>query len=427
MKRRTKKLFILAIGLTIALTGCKSVAKEKDIQKDLELSSNSNVVDSDEQISNIKIEKRQTEKKQKKDIVWCTVTTEDADTSYEKQVKATYYLYDKGWELEEVSVNSSEDWIRTPLKGIDEENIPMSLEEREIKVNDGDVWEINPNKIKIKVKKQETNLDKKTDKVTLDVVLDDDVEEAKGVLVVDYKFEKSWKLDSVKQKEDFKASVKKDRALNLTEDDLIEALSKEKITLSGENVNAFNAEQDIMVSKEEVKDFKIESQKSTERGTKQELTCSCKLEKENSTYGLSINYIYAAGESKKWNQVSITTEFKLESINLQGEWIGNYDGIGTEGTATLNITAIEGNKITALYSYTPFQIGSYNEPGSYNVSGTIDRESMIMNLQAGDWVDEPDRPGSYEKCDIRAIYCIDEDKIEGLGQENSEIELKRSE
>ena len=121
------------------------------------------------------------------------------------------------------------------------------------------------------------------------------------------------------------------------------------------------------------------------------------MEKENSTYGLSINYIYAAGESKKWNQVSITTEFKLESINLQGEWIGNYDGIGTEGTATLNITAIEGNKITALYSYTPSQISLYNEPGS------------------------------YEKCDIRAVYCIDEDKIEGLGKENSEIELKRSE
>lgn len=118
---------------------------------------------------------------------------------------------------------------------------------------------------------------------------------------------------------------------------------------------------------------------------------------KNSTYGLSINYIYAAGESKKWNQVSITTEFKLESINLQGEWIGNYDGIGTEGTATLNITAIEGNKITALYSYTPSQISLYNEPGS------------------------------YEKCDIRAVYGIDEDKIEGLGQENSEIELKRSE
>ena len=151
------------------------------------------------------------------------------------------------------------------------------------------------------------------------------------------------------------------------------------------------------------------------------------MEKENSTYGLSINYIYAAGESKKWNQVSITTEFKLESINLQGEWIGNYDGIGTEGTATLNITAIEGNKITALYSYTSSQISLYNEPGSYNVSGTIDRESMIMNLQAGDWVDEPDRPVSYEKCDIRAVYCIDEDKIEGLGQENSEIELKRRE
>ena len=52
---------------------------------------------------------------------------------------------------------------------------------------------------------------------------------------------------------------------------------------------------------------------------------------------------------------------------------------------------------------------------------------MIMNLQAGDWVDEPDRPVSYEKCDIRAVYCIDEDEIEGLGQENSEIELKRSE
>ena len=80
-----------------------------------------------------------------------------------------------------------------------------------------------------------------------------------------------------------------------------------------------------------------------------------------------------------------------------------------------------------MYSYTPSQISLYNEPGSYNVSGTIDRESMIMNLQAGDWVNEPDRPVSYEKCDIRAVYCIDEDKIEGLGQENSEIELKRSE
>ena len=128
---RKKHLLIMSMALMTLLscTGCSSVPKEKTIKEDLENYSKSEVLEKGEKINEIVIDKRETDKEKNEDTVWCIVTTEDSKISSEKEMVLSYHKYDeKGWLLEGVEVEDSDAWEITPLKGIDEKDIPKTLD-----------------------------------------------------------------------------------------------------------------------------------------------------------------------------------------------------------------------------------------------------------------------------------------------------------
>lgn len=200
-----KRVVLGAMALMlISSAGCSSVPKEKEIKEDLENYSEKNFLSDGEVIDEVKIEDRDTNKKEKYDNVLCTVVTEKNNISYEKEVNLTYQKYEKDWELKDLSVNDSDAWVVKPLKGIAEKDIPSTLVAEKVDV-EGETWNIEDGEVKkISIKKQETDLKEKTDKITMEIVLDSGVEQATGTVVAEYEFEKEWKLDSVSEKGKFK-------------------------------------------------------------------------------------------------------------------------------------------------------------------------------------------------------------------------------
>ena len=135
---RRKYLMILPMALLMTLfTGCSNVANEKQIKTDLEQYEETDVIKDDEKIEEIAIDKRQTDEDKKTDTVWCTITTQDSEMSYQKECVLTYNLdKQKKWTLADVDVNDSDEWVKEPLKGIDEEAISLSLNEETVNVDD---------------------------------------------------------------------------------------------------------------------------------------------------------------------------------------------------------------------------------------------------------------------------------------------------
>ena len=238
MKKKKWLFLLMMVIATVCLSGCSSIPKEEKIKEDIVNTSSSteNLLSDGEKIVSVEIKDRQTDKKQKYDHVICTVKTEKDNVSYEKEVSMTYYKYDNGWSMQEINVNDSDNWIVKPLKGVSKEQIIESLESEGVDV-DGEWWNIESGEIsQIAIKSQDTNLEKGTDKVTVTVNLSGEVENATGTVKAEYKFDKEWELESMKDQNDFKSEENPDKALNMDENGLIQALKGYVISV-GEKKN----------------------------------------------------------------------------------------------------------------------------------------------------------------------------------------------
>lgn len=417
-----KGIFIMAMvmAVTLMLAGCSSVPKEEEIQQDLESFLDKAFLDEGEKIDSLTIEKRDTDKKNKRDLVWCTVTTEKDDVSYEKEVTLSYYLYDKaGWTLEDYKVSDQEKWKISPLSGVSEATVRSNLEGQTVKADNED-WRILEREIsQMTVQSQNTDLEKKTDQIIVDVVLDGDVESVSGTLVADYVFDKTWQLKNISTKDSLKVEIKADKALDANMDRVIGDIQKPEI-----KYGVSGAIQKVTISKDQIEDFAVNSQNARSKGTEQSIQCSAKLIKGHVTFNVFINaeYIFEDGT---WNCSQIEPELTFASADLQGEWRGTYRKGGGDGTVNLNITEVDGNNIKGIYSYTPYGSGKWDEPGSYKVEGEFVQDGLIIAMKAGDWIDEPEKHLSGPLHDISAVLYVDDDILKGMGHESSLFELTK--
>ena len=109
-------LLVLAVLAALCLTGCgKEPASEEDIKADLaaELTKPSGDVD----MTGMEIIKRQTDKKEKTDLVYVAVTYESPAAAYRESYALTYGLYNEGWLLDETEAYETESWKVEPLAG----------------------------------------------------------------------------------------------------------------------------------------------------------------------------------------------------------------------------------------------------------------------------------------------------------------------
>lgn len=418
---RRKYLMILPMALLMTLfTGCSNVANEKQIKTDLEQYEETDVIKDDEKIEEIAIDKRQTDEDKKTDTVWCTITTQDSEISYQKECVLTYNLdKQKKWTLADVDVNDSDEWVKEPLKGIDEEAISLSLNDETVKVDDTE-WYIEESEIKkISIDKQDTDIEQKKDTVLVSLTLESPVQKAEGQLEISYHFEDEWEIDSLAEKKSFTTQDIEGTALNATKKSLTEELVQSEIKLD-------NDESNISIEKENISNFKIVNENTEDKGTFKTFECTATITKPTAVFQIAANIGYLYSEEEGWTCQPVTIKSTLESLNIVGEWKGTYNGAPYSGEAVLNILSLDENgTITATYSYTPETTSDYSQPGSYNVSGKIDFETLHMDLEAGDWIAEPSKTLSVTKANIRANLYVNDSIIEGLGQEGNVFTLKR--
>ena len=128
MKKRKIYVATLLTLLVLLLTGCsESAKKEKQIIKDLQKSS-SFFSQQDAEITDYDIIKRQTDEKNKSDIVYIHVVAENDLFLWDRSYVMTYGLYNEGWILDEVSEYNRPDWVVKPLQGVSDDTISQYID-----------------------------------------------------------------------------------------------------------------------------------------------------------------------------------------------------------------------------------------------------------------------------------------------------------
>lgn len=367
---------MLIIGMfSLAACGHK-VADEEQVRQELETNSQFRFLGEDEQIEEVVIEKRQTDKEQKTDTVWCTVTTSNAEASCQKEVVLTYGLHDKtGWVLDDIDVASRDEWVMTPLKGVEDSDLLALLSGQAMVIEDEEWLMTRESLLNIKIENQQTNLEQKTDQVTVSFVLDDKLERAEGKIEVVFVFDQEWKFDSVISMDDFSVSMKEEYALHVSDDDLISKVTEKELSIG-------KTKQTVPVEKAEISDFKVVEQKTESKGNRQIYECSYKVNQFGSVLEAASEIIYTYQEGAGWNGSVKQTVSDIISSDIAGNWAGTYAYIGKKN-AELHISEIEDSgRVTATYSF---------DEGSYALSGTWDRKSLKLQLEAGEWIEKPDK------------------------------------
>lgn len=405
-----KKVLLSALFFAVvffSFTACSSVSAVDETQIRNDLDSRIASFDKNEKVIQMTIKNRETDLDKSKDEIRCNITTEDSVCRYEKSIVMMYDLDEDGsWVLNEFTVNDRSQWSVSPIKGVNEEEVAASLDGISVTAGN-EIWNVTQDNVKIvSINKHETDLEAKTDIITATVTVDDAVEEAKGQLVIDYTFNDKWVVNSISGNSDFEASVKSGFELNVTDETLIDAISEQSFDY-GRNLDSIfaSATKIITIVKDGVTDFSVEGHESSEKGKIQEYVCKCTLKSKYAEFNLDINIPYCYDSNDGWIIQPISVEAQCCSVNIEGKWTGTqYGGDSCE----LNITEMdtEGN-ITAIYTDCG---NSYKDSYSYNLSGKIDLNTLIITLKAGDWIN---KPVLAYKSDIQAQLNVDASTITG--------------
>lgn len=411
MKKRIMLITTLAVCMFIFLTACSNQIDKSTIIKDIE-SDVSKILSSDKKIDDIEILEYNTDDT-KETSISLKLKSSDEVAEYVDYFIATYYSSDDKWVFDNISQVDKDKSTAIPKKGVNEEIIISSLNGEHVTIND-EKWDIKSNNIKnLSIESQNTNIDERKDNVTVTLTLDDDVLEAEGKINISYIFDKKWEVTTVSNEGEFKTTEKSECELKITDSDLISEIAKKEITLFSDTSNS----QTVSMSESEISDFEVYKETSERRGKDRRYYCKGTLTKPNAIieFDTQVYYVYEG----RWLLQPTTIKAELDSVNIEGEWNGTYNGVGSnKGESSLKITEVtEGGTIKGVYSYTPNKIDQYSKAGSYNVSGTIDMSNLLIKLT------EDNTENVFT--DISAILYIEESEIKGVGQEGCPFVVKK--
>lgn len=419
MKMRSKrKLFTMVVMISFSLllfTACgKKVADEEQIKQELETNQNIRFLDEEEKIEELVIEKRQTDKEEKLDKVWCEVKISDAEVTVVKNVVLSYGLYDKeGWVLDDIDVASNEEWQVTPLVGISKEDAIASLYGQAVLIGNEE-WGISKdNLLDVEIESQQTDLEAQKDILIFSVVIDDKIQKAEGKMQIEYAFDKQWKINNVLSNNDFSTSMKEEYALNVTEEDFVQKIEEKEVPIA-------STKQSISVSKDDILNFQISGQREENKGMKQVYECTYELYKAQLGIEVSTEISYWYEEGTGWNGYVTDISSTVETADIEGIWSGIYKDI-FDGGAELSISELkEDGSVKAVYTFKPHDSAA----ASYELSGTWNQDTLQFVLEAGDWITEPKKITiNNDKYDTIAELNVREERLQGSAQGNRQFRL----
>lgn len=324
------------------------------------------------------------------------IITEDDEYRYIKEGGVFCYKTSKGWEIRNSFIEHPSDYDIEPLNGVTEETVKKSLIGSSLTI-DNEVWDITKNNISsIKIDKQDTDLKEGKDSLSVSIVIDDSVQEAKGKLNLEYSFDEKWYLKSTKN-EEFTTITKAGKELNITENTLASNLEQKKFNFGKEN-----STQEFTINISEISNLKINEQIISDKGKSIEYKCSGIITKKFATFILEANIIYHY--SSQWEFQSFSATAKCESVTISGTLNGT-NLYGWSCRLILNNFESNGN-INGSYYYDG---NSANNGHSYNVSGNLNLETFELKLEPGTIISKPN--SLYKANKLQGYLDIDDEAL----------------
>ena len=406
--------------MLVCLTACSKGTKDSEIKENIEDELES-VMDSDDEIMNIEILEKNFDKKDSYGLVYAKVVSEMDEIQYIRYFSFSYdYDKEDGWEIETVNEAYEDKWDVVPLAGVNENKITQLLDGINIKINE-DIWSIKENNISnVTIVSHNTSLKDNKDVVVVSFTIDDYVMRASGQLTLNLMFDEEWKLDTTDGEDSFVAVEKMECVHNVTNDDLIEEILIEELTYGGTDeeiqLSWSSTEQVILMDKYEISEFVINSEETSSKGMYKCYDCNFTLTKRNVEFDVNAKVEYEYNGSQGWTHMTTSLTPTISSLDIGGDWIGTYTGAPYSGDCVLSINTIdEYGNITGIYSYAPYADGEFGEPGSFYVSGSIDMDTLCINLSPGEWINEP--KWSTLTMEISAQLIVTEATMYGSGHE----------
>lgn len=291
-------LLIMLIFTFMALSACGNKPKEDMVKEDLKNYLDEKF-DEEEMIEVIEITDSYTNEESKEKDFYCKVNSNDGEISYEKYFIATYKKYDKnGWILEEVEENKITEWTREPLVGLSESLLRRLLNGIFVEANE-ESWCIEETNIKdIVIKEQNTDLEAKKDEILVELIIEDEVAEASGELNINFTFDDEWKIESISGEGNFITTIKPEKELKITAEDIISLIEGKRNSIDRERKNGevyiiTSTTDTITIDKGEISDLIIESHESENKRKHQIYYGKFSLVRPNASYNFSFRVCYA--------------------------------------------------------------------------------------------------------------------------------------
>lgn len=406
-------LLTLIVCTMLLLTGCSPQApKDGDIQSEIteavkELLPPQNKVDS------VKVLEHNFDKDKGRDDVRVEVITNDGKIAYTRFFEAAYSYdaEDKQWSMKDLEEYDRDKVEQTPLTGVDQQDAISQLSGIEV-VADNERWGIRENSVSLNIEAQETDLEAGTDSVTANVIIDDDVKQATGQLVMTFKFDKGWTLQSISGEDSFSTSVRPGRELNVPDEELAALI--QELEYAGQSVT---------VTKGEVSGLVVTASGESDKGKVRTYEYNFVLTKPAATLHINATAEYNYIETG-WTLGNTSAEAEITSvIALGGTWKGTIGGY-YKGNLTLSISDTEqsgASSLSGILSYIPDRAN----PGSYNVAGTFDAYTLRLDLRAGDWIEEPILSTGALK-NVNAVLDINTGELRGTACWNANFTANKS-
>lgn len=364
---------IALLILVIVLTETSKGINKNDIKK---YYLENDCLDKNEVIKGIEIvSKEETEDGKLK--ISTVIVTEDGECRYTQEGGVICYKSSKGWEIQNVFSEHSSDYDVEPLKGISEKNIKETLDGTSVTI-DNEIWTVSESNISnIKIKNQNTNLKEKKDSLSVSIIIDDSVQQAKVSFNLKYSFDRKWNLEKLTENGKFTVSTKPGKELNITEEDIISDLDQKKLKFGNDT-----SSQDFTIKKNELSDLKINEKVITDKGKSVNYICSATVTKDFSTFYLDVSIAYYY--SQHWEFQNFSATAKCESVNING----TLQGTNTYGwPCRLVLSSFDTNgNISGSYYYDGY---SGNKGHSFNVSGNLDLKTFKLRLEPGTIISKP--------------------------------------
>ena len=372
---KTSKIMSILLALVIVLTsiGCAaeaSLVDEAQMVKHLnKFLLKKNLILATEKVDSVKVEERTTNKSKTEDEIICNVEITDDGGVY-KYVRQYILYYDKNtekeWDFSKASAYKEDKWKVAPIKGVSDEDVKKYILANNVSI-DGSYWYFYDEELSGFVVTRETDIENGKDVCIAKFQVEYAVQIASFEIKIPYAFNESytsyeWKADYDKVEAKAEFTYIKGKELDLSQEGVSKDISKSEKIYFGSGSN----KQTVVANKDNVKNYKLDSNIIGNYGTSQNAKCSFDI--TNGLININVKADITYDYEDEWQAKYIFIDSEISVIDMKGIWKGTYD---VNKDITIEITEFVDGYVKGKITY---------EKGTLDIDSSFSNYSLSFDL-----------------------------------------------